>query len=289
METEESTMQISRRGFAVLAGAAALASPAFAATSPRILVFHKATGYVHPSIETGKAMLTGIAARDGYDIETTDDPDIFSAANLARFDAIVLLCCTTDSQHADSEWLVGPRRDALQAFVRSTKGVVGIHAAADSHHHWPWYGQLIGGYFDRHPANPNVRPGHLIVVDRDDPSTRGLPARIDRSDEWYLFRDFNPMVHLLIAAEVSSVYDEGSDPLNGQWFSSQTNTNTRMRLPEANPKPISWRHDFESSRVFYTAMGHVPESFTNEPLVNMHISGGLKWALRRENLRTRRR
>jgi uncharacterized protein len=280
-------MSLSRRRFAVLAGAAALgASPAFAAAPPRILVFWKATGYRHPSIEPGIEMLRGVAAREGYDIESTEDPEIFSPANLARFDAIVFLCSTTDAQHAESEWLVGPRRDALQAFVRSGKGIVGIHAAADSHHHWPYYGQMIGGYFDRHPANPNVRPGRLIVVDRDDPSTRGLPAVIERSDEWYLFRDFNPLVHMLIVAEVGSVYDEGSDPLDGQWFTSQTNTNTRLRLPEVNPKPIAWRHDFESSRVFYTAMGHVPETFA-EPLVVTHISGGLRWALRRENLRRR--
>jgi uncharacterized protein len=283
-------MTQSRRGLIAMLGASALAAgaaPAFAvATRPRILAFTKATGYVHPSIETGKTMLAGIAEREGYDIESTDDPDIFSTDNLARFDGIVLLCCTTDAQHADSEWLVGSRREALQAFVRSQKGIVGIHAAADSHHHWPWYGQMIGGYFDRHPANPNVRPGHLIVVDRDDPSTRGLPATIDRQDEWYLFRDFNPLVHMLIVADVSSVYAAGSDPLAGQWFTSQTNTNTRMRMPEANPKPISWHHEFESSRVFYTAMGHVPESFS-EPLVVSHITGGLSWALRRDRRRRR--
>src|SRR5262249_36110340 len=202
---------------------------------------------------------------------------IFSTDNLTRFAGIVLLCCTTDSQHEDSEWLVGLKRDALQAFVHRGGAIVGIHAAADSHHHWPWYGQMIGGYFDRHPANPNVRPGTLYVVDRNDPSTRALPPVIHRSDEWYLFRDFNPMVHLLIAADVSSVYTE-TDPLNQQWYSSQTNTPTRFHFPEANPKPISWRHDFEGAHVFYTAMGHVPESFT-EPLVVSHITGGLRWAL----------
>ncbi|MES1156767.1 MAG: ThuA domain-containing protein [Alphaproteobacteria bacterium] len=273
-------MIVDRRKLIVGVAAMALAAtPAFAATRrrPRLLVFTKATGYVHPSIQPGIDMLRGVAAREGYDIEATDDPDIFSDANLARFDLLVLLCCTTDSQHPDSEWLIGSRRDALQSFVHGGKPVVGIHAAADSHHHWPWYGQMIGGYFDRHPANPNVRPGHLIVVDRNDPSTRGLPATIDRQDEWYLFRDFNPMVHLLIAAEVTSVYTE-TDPLNMQWFSSQTNTNTRMRFPEANPKPISWHHDFEGARVFYTAMGHTPETFS-EPLPVAHITGGIRWAL----------
>ncbi|MES1200617.1 MAG: ThuA domain-containing protein [Pseudomonadota bacterium] len=218
--------------------------------------------------------------REHYEIEATDDPEIFSEANMARFDGLVLLCSTTDSQHADSEWLVGPRRDALQAFVHRGGPVIGIHAAADSHHHWPWYGQMIGGYFDRHPASPNVRPGTLRVVDRMDISTRGLPEVIQRQDEWYLFRDFNPLVHVLIVADVGSVYDAGSDPLNNQWYTSQTNTPTRLRFPEANPKPVSWHHEFEGARVFYTSMGHTPETFS-EPVPIAHITGGIRWALNR--------
>ncbi|MEJ0060101.1 MAG: ThuA domain-containing protein [Terricaulis sp.] len=280
-------MTISRRRFAALSGAAAMlaSTPAFAQPrQARILVFHKATGYAHPSIQTGIEMMRGIASRERLEIEVTDDPEIFSTENLGRFDGITFLCSTTDSQHAESEWLVGPRRDALQAFVRRGGAIVGIHAAADSHHHWPWYGQMIGGYFDRHPASPNVRPGRLLVVDRNDPSTRGLPAVIERADEWYLFRDFNPLVHVLIVAEVGSVYDAGSDPVNAQWYTSQTNTPTRYRLPEVNPKPVSWRHEFEGANVFYTSMGHVPESFT-EPLVVQHITGGLRWALGRERAR----
>jgi type 1 glutamine amidotransferase len=177
---------------------------------------------------------------------------------------------------------VGARRTALQEFVHRGGGIVGIHAAADSHHHWPWYGQMMGGYFDRHPASPNVRPGTLRVVDHDHPSTRNLPEIIERQDEWYLFRDFNPLVDMLIVADVASVYDEGSDPLAGQWFTTQTNTNTRLRMPETNPKPIAWRHEFEGARVFYTAIGHVPETFS-EPLAIEHIAGGLRWALSRED------
>jgi len=282
-------MTISRRGFGALAGASALAAtmPALAQPRrPRVLVFHKATAYVHPSIQTGIPMFRSIAERDGYDVEDTDDPAIFAAGELARFDAIALLCCTTDTQFPESEWLVGPKREALQAWVRSGKGVVAVHAAADSHHYWPWYGQMIGGYFDRHPAGPNVRPGHLRVVDRTHPSTRDLPAVIERQDEWYLFRDFNPEVNLLVVADVQSVQDIGSEPLRQQWYTSQTQATTRLRLPEANPKPISWHHDFETSRVFYTAMGHTPETFSEE-LPAAHIAGGLRWALRRETRRRR--
>lgn len=269
---------------AIAFSACAISPPAQAQTNetPQVLVFWKATGYRHPSIEPGIEMLRAIAERENYEIVSTEDPDIFSTRNLARFDAIVFLCSTTDAQHAESEWLVGARRTALQDFVHRGGGIVAIHAAADSHHHWPWYGQMIGGYFDRHPASPNVRPGTLRVVDHDHPSTRNLPDVIERSDEWYLFRDFNPLVDMLIVADVASVYDEGSDPLNMQWFTTQTNTNTRLRMPEVNPKPIAWRHEFEGARVFYTAIGHVPETFS-EPLAIEHIAGGLRWALGRED------
>jgi type 1 glutamine amidotransferase len=48
------------------------------------------------------------------------------------------------------------------------------------------------------------------------------------------------------------------------------------------PNPISWSHEFEGGRVFYTGMGHTPESYSEDFFLR-HVEGGLKWALRQEN------
>jgi hypothetical protein len=59
-------------------------------------------------------------------------------------------------------------------FVRSGKGLVGVHAATDCLYTWPAYGELLGGYVRRPPLE---RGGG---VKRDDHSTHpaaGPPSR----------------------------------------------------------------------------------------------------------------
>ena len=68
-------------------------------------------------------------------------------------------------------------------------GFVGVHSASDTEYDWPWYGQLVGAYFDGHPTDPSVRTGTLLVVQPDHPSTVSLPTTWTRSDEWYDLRD----------------------------------------------------------------------------------------------------
>ena len=135
----------------ILAGAATLTgSAAWAGEKPRVLIFSKSTGYRHGSIEAGVAALKALGARAGMTMIASEDADIFSTDGLKGVDAIILLSNTSGKDPA-SEWFTGQRRAAFEAFVHRGGGVVGIHAAADSHYNWPWYGRMIGGRFQRHP------------------------------------------------------------------------------------------------------------------------------------------
>ncbi|MFN4025742.1 MAG: ThuA domain-containing protein [Hyphomonas sp.] len=242
--------------FALFAGLTACArtsadTPPEAA--PAVLIFSHTTGYRHASIEAGVAALTDIAADQGYRADASENPDIFSAEGLAPYSAILLLSATTAPNDPESEWLTGERRDAFQDFVRSGRGVVAIHAAADSHYHWPWYRQMIGGAFARHP--PGTPEGRVVSVAPDDPVMQGLPAEILRSDEWYYFKDLSEDTTLLAAFDPLSIGEPGPDL-----------------------RPLSWRHEFEGGRIFYTGMGHTEESFS-EAYVRGHIAAGLDWVL----------
>ena len=221
-----------------------------------ILIYSGTTGYRHESIPAGIQAVTAIAKRRGLSVVASEDPTVFSADSLKRFRAIVLLSCTTDPKNPASEWLVGDRRTALQQFVRRGGGVLAIHAAADSHYHWPWYGHMIGGHFARHPQGTPT--GTVSVVARGDPTVAGLAPIQRRTDEWYYFDDYDPTSKLLITLDPASIGEA-----------------------DVNPNPMSWRREVEGGRIFYTAMGHTTASYS-EPYFLRLVANGLDWVLGRK-------
>jgi hypothetical protein len=126
--------------------------------------------------------------------------------------------------------------------------VLAIHAAADSHYNWPWYGKLIGGRFARHPSGTPT--GNIRLV--------ATGATRQRTDEWYYFDDYDPTSRLLVTLEPTSIGEK-----------------------DVNPNPMSWTRTVGRGRVFYTAMGHTKESYS-ELWFLRHIADGLDWVLRRK-------
>jgi type 1 glutamine amidotransferase len=234
-------------------------APASAAPQPdksgAILIFSGTTGYRHDSIPAGIRAISNLAAQRGLRVVASEAPSVFSATGLKRFRAIVLLSCTTDPKNPASEWLVGDRRAALQQFVRNGGGVLAIHAAADSHYNWPWYSRLIGGHFARHPQG--TPKGNVTVVAPGDPAVKGLPRTISRVDEWYYFDDYDPVSKVLVTLDPQSIGEK-----------------------DINPNPVAWTREINSGRVFYTAMGHTKESYS-EPFFLRHLGLGLDWVLKR--------
>lgn len=225
----------------------ACAMPAAAAPKGAILIFSGTTGYRHESIPAGIQAVTAIAKRRDLAVVASEDPAVFSSASLKRFRAIVLLSCTTDPKKPESEWLVGDRRDALQQFVHRGGGILAIHAAADSHYHWPWYGHMIGGHFARHAAGTPTGTIHVLAT--------GQTLR--RTDEWYYFDDYDPTSRLLVTLDPATIGEA-----------------------DVNPNPAAWSRTVEGGRVFYTAMGHTKESYA-EPWFLRHLADGLDWVLKR--------
>jgi type 1 glutamine amidotransferase len=196
-----------------------------------------------------------LGAKAGYIVDATEDPEVFSAEKLKQYKALVLVSTTTDPRKPESEWFTGAKRDALQGFLKDGKGVIGLHAAADSHYNWGWYGQMIGAYFERHPRG--TPKGALTVVSKKNPATAKLPRTIERNDEWYYYKDFDPTVQVLVTIDPASIGD-------GQ--------------PDVNPNPMVWCHEFGGGRVFYSALGHTAESY-GEPYMVKLLEGALKYAV----------
>ena len=234
--------------FALLAGCSASGGRSDApdgGSSPRVLVFSKTAGYRHASIPDGVAAVRELGEAGGFAVDATEATDVFTDAGLRPYAAVVFLSTSGDVLGADAE-------AAFERYVRAGGGFVGIHAASDTEYEWPFYGRLVGAYFASHPE---VQPAAVDVVDREHPSTRGLPERWERTDEWYDFREVPAGVRVLATLDESS-YEGGT-------------------MGEAHP--VAWCHEAAGGRAWYTAGGHTAESYA-EPLFQTHLLGGIRYA-----------
>ena len=144
---------------------------------------------------------------------------------------------------------------AFQRYLRSGRGFVGVHSAADTEHDWPWYGRLVGAYFKSHPA---IQPATVVVADPRHLSTAGLPRRWTRLDEWYNFAA-NPRPAVRVLATLDEATYSAGDGAMG---------------PD---HPIAWAHELDGGRAWYTGGGHTEESYS-EPLFRSHLLGGIRYA-----------
>ena len=102
----------------------------------KVLVLGRAQGFVHSSIPIAARTIEEMGKKYGaWSTTTTYDPTDINEANLKRYDAIFLASTTGHFlDDANDTKITEARRKALLDFVRSGKGVAGIHAACDSYH-----------------------------------------------------------------------------------------------------------------------------------------------------------
>jgi cytochrome c len=211
------------------------------------LVFSKTAGFRHGSIEAGQEMFRQLAAEKGFTVEFSEDSEIFNQQDLSRFNLVVFLSTTGD--------ILNPQQESeLRRFMQAGGNWMGIHAAADTEYNWPWYNELVGGYFNGHPNNPNVRQADVLVDVDNHPATRHLDPVWPRKDEWYNYKNLQEDITTLMRVD-ETTYEGGT---NGEFH------------------PISWYKEIENGRMFYTGLGHTDESFS-EPDFVAHIAGALEY------------
>jgi len=226
------------------------ASPAAAADEPepefKVLVFSKTAGFVHPAIGLAKTAIQTLGTQNNFDVVVDDDAGRFTEAGLAEFDAVIFNSTTGDV-------LDNAQQAAFEDYIQAGGGYVGLHSATDTEYDWAWYGQLVGGYFEGHPAQQNAT---IKVEDHVHPSTAHLGDTWPRFDEWYNIRDQDrDKIHVLLSLD-EKTYTGGTDGAE---------------------HPIAWCQDFDGGRSWYTGLGHTDESFA-EPAFLTHLLGGIETA-----------
>ena len=214
---------------------------------PKILVFSKTAGFNHKSIPDGIAAIQKLGAENGITVDTTKNAELFTEENLAQYAAVLFLSTTGNVFNAEQEV-------AFERYIQSGGGFVGVHAATDTEYKWSWYGRLVGAYFQSHPK---IQEADFIVEDNTHLSTQHLDKGVwKRTDELYNFKNLNKDVNVLVSID-ESTYEGGKNP---------------------DSHPMSWYHDYDGGRAWYTAAGHTSESFEEEKFLQ-HLLGGIQYAI----------
>lgn len=213
---------------------------------PKVLVFSKTMGFHHASIAVGIPAIMKLGKENNFDVDTTTDSKKFTYDNLKQYAAVIFLSTTGDV-------LNDTQQAEFEKYIRAGGGFVGIHAATDTEYDWAWYGNLVGAYFKSHPAQQMAT---LHIIDHNFGATKNLPDEWKRFDEWYNYKWIAPNLHVLITIDEKS-YTGGANGDN---------------------HPMSWYHNYDGGRAFYTELGHTDQSYS-DPLYLGHLLGGIKYAM----------
>ncbi len=236
----------------------------------RILVFYRCEGFVHASIEAGNHCLQRMGEKTGaFQTDIADDYSVFTPENLAKYDAIVFNN-TTHLAFPDHA-----QEGAILDFIKSGKGIVGIHAASDNFYEWAEGAALMGGQFTGHPWTSKGTYAFKL----DDPK-HTLNAVFGgkgfwHKDEIYWYKPETYVgpekLRILVSLDMSK-------PETRAVFDNPKFADNKPENLEALQVPVSWLRAYGEGRLFYTNLGHNPDTFWN-PKVVRHYLDGIQYAL----------
>lgn len=226
-----------------------LLAASLGAQPKRVLYFSHTAGFRHGSIAAARTMLQTLDPQR-WQITSSEDLAIITASRLRDFDAVFFF---TSGELALSDT---QKRDLLD-YVRNGGGFGGAHSASDTLYSWPEYGEMLGAYFDGHPWTQRVT---LDVEEPEHAVMRGLPPSFSLVEEIYQHRAFDrSKVRVLLTLDTRGV---------------------NLKAPGVKRTDddfaLAWVRSYGRGRVFYTALGHFDEVFTDER-VRLMMRQGLAW------------
>jgi len=235
------------------------AAPSAATVKPkqarRILVFWRCEGFFHgEGIAAANHAIASMGRKTrAYIADFSAEYNVFEPANLAKYDEVVL------NNTTQLKLTQGAKR-ALLDFVRSGKGMVGIHAATDSFYEWPEGAAMLGGLFDGHPWGGDGTWAFKV----DDPKHpldqiwggKGFKLQ----DEIYQFKapytraDRRVLISLDLSDRATGAVQNGLKRTDGDFA-------------------VAWIKRHGEGRVFYCSLGHAENVFQDARVLRFYLDG----------------
>lgn len=261
----------------------------------RVLLFTRTAGPRHgnlgpalapglnPPLADGNIVqreMVALLAREHIKVDYTEDLAEMQAPRLNAYSAVIFFSTSRDA-------LDDGAKTSLRQYMRAGGGFVGIHNAFGTLYNWPYYEGLLGGanYYDHGP----VRSGDVVMVDRQDASTKGLPQRWHFVDEWYNFVPFPTRVRFLATIDEKS-WVPGENAYRGEGPPAAAagagapgaGRGGRVMLPSVVGKhpghgsfhPVTWCQYYDGGRAWLTTLGHDAHLFDAD---NSRLPGALEF------------
>jgi uncharacterized protein len=272
-----------RRNLLVASGAALALSPfptgwmrADDQKKRKLLMFTRSQSFEHSSCKRNGAALahnervvTDLGKEHGFEVLATKDGGVFDG-DLGSYDAFLFYTTgdlTREGGDKNPPMSKDGKKRLLDA-VHAGKGFVASHCGSDTFHspgankerqepdQRDPYIAMLGGEFIRHGEQ---QKGRLAVVDHKFPGMASLGDElVIPTEEWYSLKNFADDLHVLLVLDTQGM------------------RNADYQRP---PFPSTWARKHGEGRVFYTAMGHREDVWTN-PDFQKVLLGGLSWAFR---------
>lgn len=232
----------------------------------KVLLVTETAGWHHESIQSGITAINELAATHNFEVVRQQNAIKITEESLNKIDAVIFLSTTADIFDEDEQ-------AAFEKFIQSGKGYVGIHAASDTEYGWEWYTKLVGRMFHIHPLQQTAK---LNIINHNFPGLEHFPNTLLWTDEWYEFGeekvdDLNYLITVDEHSFAPAVIWQNRD--------KDKNGNLVDRIGKGMGKfhPISWYHEFDGGRSFYTALGHIEKVYENQWFLD-HLYGGIYYA-----------
>src|SRR5215471_3971050 len=153
-------------------------NPAAVQRKPNLLFVTECKGFRHAVLHQAEEIMEQIGAKNGFNVTITQlAENKLTPEALKNLDVIVFYT-TGELPLSDVQ------KKALLDWVKTGKFFLGIHSATDTLYKWPEYGQMIGGYFNKHPWTETIQVT-IKTEDRTHPATRHLPEGGSMKEEIY--------------------------------------------------------------------------------------------------------